>query len=254
MQRVLRLSILAIAVACCAVLERTWDAAAQKRALEFRPVLELFTSQGCSSCPPADALLGKLAKRTDVIALSLPVDYWDYLGWKDTLALPSNGRRQRDYAKLRGDGRVYTPQVVVSGVAEAIGHNTRQIDDAINSAHKQLSASAVRVVLDLANDSLVIKTEPAPSGSAHRYATVWLAHIRHQADVDIKRGENAGRTVTYYNIVQELVPIGMWRGDTVTLKLPKADLMQRGYDGCVVFLQKGTNGPILGAAAIGGWH
>ena len=254
MLRVLRWSIPAIAVAFCAILDRTWEASAQPRALEFRPVLELFTSQGCSSCPPADALLGKLAKRDDVIALSLPVDYWDYLGWKDTLALPSNGRRQRDYAKLRGDGRVYTPQLVVSGIAEAIGHNTAQIERAIQSAQKRLAASAVRVYLDQANDSLVIKTEDAPNGSSHRSATVWLAHIRHQADVHIKRGENAGRTVTYYNIVRELVPIGMWRGETVTLNLPKAELMQRGYDGCVVFLQKGTSGPILGAAVIGTWH
>lgn len=254
MLRVLRLSIPAIAVVCWAILDRTWEAAAQPRALDFRPVLELFTSQGCSSCPPADALLGKLAKRGDVIALSLPVDYWDYLGWKDTLALPSNGRRQRDYAKLRGDGRVYTPQVVVSGVSEAIGHNTAQIEAAIRVAQQQLAASAVRVILDQATDTLVIKTDTAPEGSAHRSATVWLAHIRREVDVAIKRGENAGRTVTYYNIVTELVPIGMWRGDVVTLKLPKAELMRRGYDGCVVFLQKGTSGPILGAAAIGGWH
>src|SRR5262249_17833856 len=99
-----------------------------------RAVLELFTSQGCSSCPAADKLLGELARDPSLGALSLPIDYWDYIGWKDTLAKPRHTARQRSYAKSRGDGEVYTPQVVINGVARAVGSEKDQIEKAIEQS------------------------------------------------------------------------------------------------------------------------
>ena len=104
-----------------------------------RPVVvELFTSQGCSSCPPADALLGRLAKRTDVIALSLPITYWDMLGWKDTLASEANTRRQKAYAAVMGHGAVYTPQIIVDGVLDVVGGRIASVEAAIEARRQNI--------------------------------------------------------------------------------------------------------------------
>src|SRR5262249_38071684 len=110
-----------------------------------RAVVELFTSQGCSSCPAADALLKRLADRDDLVALSLSVDYWDYLGWRDTLASPKFAERQRAYARARGDGAIYTPQAVVNGMAHVNGSDEGQIARAIERTSKALSVVPVRL-------------------------------------------------------------------------------------------------------------
>ena len=114
---------------------------AEMKVSESKGVVELFTSQGCSSCPAADALFVKLAKRSDLIVLTMPVDYWDYLGWKDTLATPGNTARQKAYAKSRGDGQVYTPQAVINGQIHVNGSSESQIENALRKTSGKADAS-----------------------------------------------------------------------------------------------------------------
>ena len=234
---------LAIAGAVVAVAAFGDDSRAQSRS---KSVVELFTSQGCSSCPPADALLEKYAARDDVVALSLPVDYWDYLGWKDTLASPLYSQRQRDYALTRGDREVYTPQVVVNGVAHAVGSDKRTIDRQISRTVRRQARVAVQLRPE--GDAVVVETGAAPRGLSKASGTIWLALVKKSEKVAIQRGENRGRKITYYNVVRELKPIGEWRGKATTLKIAKMDLKKLGVDGYVVLLQQGKTGRILGVA------
>ncbi len=219
---------------------------------QIRAVLELFTSQGCSSCPAADAVLDKLATRKDVIALSLPVDYWDYLGWKDTLASPKFSARQKYYAKERGDGRVYTPQMVVSGLTHVVGSSLEAIDSAILATERKFAASRVPVKVRLENGRVVIETGDAPAHSTTREATIWLAMVRRKADVKIDRGENRGRTITYSNVVRELTPVGMWSGKSSVVELSRDAIVEPGHgnEACVVLIQAGKGGPIIGATMV----
>jgi hypothetical protein len=216
-------------------------------------VVELFTSQGCSSCPTADALLQSYADRPDVIALTLPVDYWDYLGWKDTLASPKFSARQRAYAKARGDGRVYTPQVVVNGLKHTVGSSAREIDRAIAVTNPKIEPIRVGVTVRSANDHLVIGLEAARDASKVTEATIWLALISRKVEVQIKRGENHGRTVVYHNVVREWMPVGMWNGTAATIKLAHHAVKQSDVDGCAVIVQHGDAGPIVGAAMLQQW-
>jgi hypothetical protein len=216
-------------------------------------VIELFTSQGCSSCPTADALLESYADRPDVIALTLPVDYWDYLGWKDTLANPKFSARQRAYAKARSDGRVYTPQVVVNGLKHAVGSNAPDIDRAIAVTKSKIEAKGVGVTVRSANDHLVIDLEAARDPSKVTEATIWLALISRKVEVQIKRGENHGRTVVYHNVVREWMPVGMWNGAAATVRLAHHAVKQSDAEGCAVIVQHGDAGPIVGAAMLKQW-
>jgi hypothetical protein len=227
------------------------DAAVPSRTVsEPTAVLELFTSQGCSSCPTADAVLGRLAKRDDIIALSLSVDYWDYLGWKDTLANPKFSERQRAYGKARGDGKIYTPQLVVNGMTHVNGSNEGEIGRLIDKTTKTLSASRVPIRLSQDKDKLVVEAGAAPPGATPKDATLWLAVIAKDVTVPIERGENQGKTVTYNNVVRELIPIGMWNGKAMTVQLERHSFMQPGADRCAVLLQQGHAGPIVGAALL----
>lgn len=209
-------------------------------------MLELYTSQGCSSCPPADALMRKLAERKDVIALSLPVDYWDYLGWKDTLASSSYSERQRAYAHQRGDGLIYTPQLVVNGRTHVNGAKLEDIDAAIASTSEAFKTHRISVRIVTDQDKLVI-TVGARDGSAPS-ATIWLATIQRAAEVVVRKGENSGRTLTYANVVREMTPVGMWSGKAETIQLERQSVVRPGADACAVIVQKGKAGPILGAA------
>jgi hypothetical protein len=213
-----------------------------------KAVLELFTSQGCSSCPPADALLAELGKRPGYVTLSYSVDYWNYLGWRDTLSSAANSDRQRDYARMRGDGKVYTPQIVVDGVTHVNGANEAAIEMAMRNAAKRLEDSRVPVNMHAEGDTLVIGIGAAPEKSDQRSATIWLAIAKDGATVSITRGENRGKTLSYYHPVKELTPIGMWSGEAMTLRLPLKDLKTMGGDCLVALLQVENAGPILGAA------
>lgn len=216
-------------------------------------VIELFTSQGCSSCPTADALLESYANRPDIVALTLPVDYWDYLGWKDTLASPKFSARQRAYAKTRGDGRVYTPQVIVNGLKHAVGSSAADIDQAIAATKPTIEPARIGVAVKSVNDHVVIHVDAAPDAAKAGEATIWLALISRRVEVKIKRGENHGRSIVYHNVVREWMPVGMWNGAAATIKLAHHAIKQSDADGCAIIVQHGDAGPIVGAAMLQQW-
>ena len=156
-------------------------------------VLELFTSQGCSVCPPADALFAQFAKRPDILALTFNVDYWDYLGWKDTLANADNTDRQKQYAAARGDMQVYTPQVVVDGRTHVIGSDPKQVDKAITANTGLVS---IPLTLSSSTDAITVTVASAPRADLP-HATLWLVMYNPSVSVTIDRGENGGKTLTY---------------------------------------------------------
>lgn len=220
---------------------------------QAKTVIELYTSQGCSSCPPADKLLGKLAGRSDVIALTFPVDYWDYLGWKDTLASPAYSARQRAYAKARGDGQVYTPQVVIDGATHEVGSHASSIKRAISKSKEKLKSARVSLEMHTEDDRLIITVGAAPEGSRVKPATIWLALVKKSKSVKISRGENRGRTITYHRVVRHMTPVGHWKGEKVSIKLPKEHLQNTDADGCTVLLQQDSAGPVLAAVEMKNW-
>jgi hypothetical protein len=165
-------------------------------------VIELFTSQGCDSCPPADALLKTYADRKDVLALSFHVDYWDYLGWKDTLASAKFTERQRNYAKARNDGQVYTPQAVINGLSHVNGASARDVETALADTQSQVTPNRVPLRFWTDRGSIMIETGGADPAASAKDATVWLAVVQKSADVVIDRGENRGKTIHYVNIVR----------------------------------------------------
>jgi hypothetical protein len=212
-----------------------------------RPVVvELFTSQGCSSCPPADALLGRLAERKDVLALSLPITYWDMLGWKDTLASDANTRRQKAYATAMGRGGIYTPQMIVDGQSDIVGSRESAVEAAI--AAKSADMRAVPVALSATPRTLHIAIGADRSSDD---ATIWMFHILSKAAVHIGAGENEGKNITYRNIVRDVRAIGVWKGQAISLDLPRVDMISPPHDAVAVVVQDGNYGRIIGAAYIG---
>src|SRR5262249_13335355 len=213
----------------------------QPPATPRKAVVELFTSQGCSSCPAADALLERLAGRDDIVALSLSVDYWDYLGWKDTLASPKFTARQRAYARTRGDGAIYTPQMVVNGMTHVNGSDEAQVARAIDKTGRALVGGSVR--LSESDGRLVIETGGLAPGATGKDATIWVAVLAKSVEVPIERGENQGKTITYHNVVRELMPVGTWSGKPMTVELERSSFMPPGTERCAVLLQQGQAGP-----------
>lgn len=213
------------------------------------PVLvELFTSQGCSSCPPADAFMGELVERDGVVAISLPVDYWNYLGWEDTFAKPAHTERQRAYAEARGDMQVYTPQIVVGGTGHVVGSDRDAVNAAIAAASGQ---PGVELAISHDGSGLLLEV-PAAAAGGPSWGTLWLVMYDDAETVDIGRGENAGRSVTYHHIALEMHRLAMWRGEPLSIELPMMELEDVGADGCVVILQQdsgGLPGPVIGVAA-----
>ena len=216
-----------------------------------RPVVvEYFTSQGCSSCPPADAFLkDDLSKRDDVISLAYHVDYWDDLGWKDTFSQHSFTTRQYAYKRALSQrdedaGRVgvYTPQIVVEGKFAAVGSNRTTIDRAIKAARTDL----VNVPINVKHTNEEIHLTVGADEVAATPATLWLVSYLKSAPVTITRGENTGRTITYVNIVHNIRAIGHWDGRALSLTLPKLS-DNKTY---IVLLQSDQLGPILGAIRV----
>lgn len=210
-----------------------------------KPVLELFTSQGCSSCPPADALLQRDIARGDVLALSFSVDYWDRLGWKDTFASRANSERQRAYARSRGDGQVYTPQIVVNGRAHAVGSRQAEINTALIKTSQALKDERVALTAKLSDDLLTIHVGATHAGTQASSADVWLAAVQDRGLVDIKRGENANRKVAYHNVVREMRAIGVWNGEGRTFTIPRPELNRTCCQSVVVMVQAKDGGAIL---------
>jgi len=212
-----------------------------------KAVVELFTSQGCSSCPPADALLGELAEEPDVIALTLPVHYWDYLGWKDTLASPQHSERQRAYAEARGDRKVYTPQMVVNGLQHIVGNSRAKVEKAVEASRP----GALSLVTDasLARRGRGVVIEIGEAAARAEPADVLLAWIDRMASVKIDRGENTGREIRYYNVVRRMQVVGLWSGPTLTLQVEPIELSPGQRLAVLVQAREGGRpGAILGAA------
>lgn len=200
-------------------------------------VVELFQSQGCSSCPPANANLMAIASRPDVLALSFGVTYWDQLGWKDTFAQGAFTARQWDYARgLRHQG-VFTPQVVVNGRRDGVGANPSELTALIAAGDRGTSGPS----LTIARGRIVLGAGPAPAGGAD----VWLVRFDPRiVQVPVKRGENAGRTLPHRNVVRELVRLGRWTGAAQILAAPPA---RDPALSTAILVQQSGGGPILAA-------
>ncbi|MFQ6547762.1 DUF1223 domain-containing protein [Aestuariibius sp. 2305UL40-4] len=208
---------------------------------ETTVVVELFTSQGCSSCPPADAILREMAPRDDVIALALHVDYWDYIGWKDIFGDPAHTERQRAYARAAGERTVYTPQFVIAGQDHVVGIKPMKLVETI-MAHQAQPPAAV-VTLGREGDVLAIR---AVSADLSGPIEIHLFRYIPSEEVRIARGENRGRTLTYANIVSEWQIVGRWDPRTPFEKsVPVA-----GPEPVVVIAQRPEGGPIFGAARL----
>ncbi|MCB8819092.1 DUF1223 domain-containing protein [Microvirga rosea] len=218
-----------------------------------RAVIELFTSQGCSSCPPADALLASLARQSDLVALSFPVDYWDYLGWKDTLAQPLFTARQKGYAESRSDRQVYTPQIVVNGMKPCIGSDQARIEKSIQATNE--GRATLPVDVSLKEESGVVTISVAETAhTTQKRGEVWVLPVMRAQTVPIGRGENRGKTVTYANVVRGMTRVGEWQGGSARFEIPRSTA-QGDADGYVVLVQTAEGakpGPILGAAKGGG--
>ncbi len=212
-------------------------AKAPVRAAQEPVVVELFHSQGCSSCPPALANLNAIADRPDVLALSFGVTYWDYLGWKDSFASPRFTARQVDYAHHNGGNNVGTPQVWINGRSTIIGSNRAELDASIAQV-APLHGPAMKI----AGNRVQIDAGQAPIGGAD----IWLVRYDPRTvQVAIRAGENGGRTLTHRDVVHELTRIGRWTGTAQTLSIPApSDPAFR----TAVLLQTGLGGPLLGAA------
>ncbi|MCA3563292.1 MAG: DUF1223 domain-containing protein [Methylocystis sp.] len=234
-------TILAAAIAVAA------PAAAQTGAQpKPRAVIELFTSQGCSSCPPADKLMTELSRDPNLIVLTLPVDYWDYLGWKDTLAHAAFTQRQRAYSAVRGDRQVYTPQAVINGASHAVGSEKSAIDQAIISTKLQPGVLSVPVAIEKGDLGLTVNIAQSAGFSGH----VWVLSTVRERSVQIGRGENTGRNMTYTNVVRSLTRIGPWSGEAASIEIPKSAIAEDA-EGVVVLVQTGSEkkpGQIIGAA------
>ena len=208
-------------------------------------VVELFTSQGCNSCPPADALLGRLAARDDVVALGLHVDYWDYIGWKDTFARAEHGERQRAYARANGRRTVYTPEIVIDGRTHVVGSNPAAVERALARAR----SAGDKLDVGFESDGEYVTVKVSGASDAGR-AAVLLFRYDHRNKVEIARGENAGKTLAYHNVVREIRRLDTWNGENLSIMLPVGNLKTGGRDGCAVIVQREGNGAIIGAARL----
>ena len=212
-------------------------------AADDRPVVvELFTSQGCSSCPPADEILTELAGYEDVIALALHVDYWDYIGWKDIFGDPRNTRRQQGYAQAAEATTIYTPQFIVGGRDHIVGAKSMALMDLVRD--HMATPHTVHLEATRSGGHIVIEAE-AMAGQTQR-VDVHLVSILPQETVDVRRGENAGKRLTYSNVVSNWQELDQWDGrGTFNVRA-----RQDGSGPAVVILQAPNHGPILAAVRL----
>lgn len=209
-------------------------------------VLELYTSQGCKSCPPADANFARYANDPGVLALSFHVNYWDYMGWRDTLATQDNTDRQKAYRNSFNAGMIYTPQAIINGRTEVNGREAASIKSALDGSKLNV-ATAIRQ-LDDGRLSIEIGSGKKPENPVH----VVVFYFRDSVTIPISGGENAGQALTYRNTVSEINTIGMWDGTALKVELPASELKRKNASGCAVILQEtrpdNSLGPIHGAA------
>ena len=219
-----------------AIVALAYAAAAQGAS---RPaVVELFTSQGCSSCPPADGLLGELAGRSEVLALAFHVDYWDELGWRDRFELPQSSQRQSQYARQLGLASVYTPQLLIDGKDDVLGSDRRRVEQLLAAPRSGIPVSAT-----VQGDNLVVAVGAAartPGGE------VTLVSYLPEAVTAIGRGENSGRALREFNIVRSFLPLGSWRGAAITWRVKISSLPAEARF-VAVLVQESGPGAIIGA-------
>jgi len=214
-------------------------------------VVELFTSQGCNACPPADALMLELAHKPGILGLTYNVDYWDYLGWRDTLASADFTRRQQRYAAHRGDARVYTPQIIINGRHHVIGNKRRRVLELIEKERQEGDCRHVPLTMAVEGERLKVSAGAAPEKLRGREATLWVVTVLKEAEVEVPRGENRGKRLKYCNVVRKIVPAAMWKGAPLSLDLPRSELFVGGAETCAALLQLDEHGPIIGAARLG---
>lgn len=238
---------------CLAILLMLGASTAHAQEAEaLQGVVELFTSQGCSSCPPADKALETLAREGKVVALSYHVDYWNYLGWADTLASKDNTERQYAYARMFGRNGVYTPQAVLNGREHVNGADLSTIRERIASMPTEGNGLEVPVDIEVKNDELRIRVGPGEGK-----ANIVIAYFERERTINIDKGENRGKTVNYWHTVTDMETIGMWEGKETNLVLP-ADMLKKKKKagGCAVLLQRmksaDTPGAIVGATVLSG--
>ncbi len=211
-----------------------------------KTVVELFTSQGCSSCPPADTLLRELSKRPDIIALSIHVNYWDYIGWKDPFASDETTARQHLYAAALHQRYVYTPEMVIDGAHEVTGSNEAEVISLIDEAAKR-NGTRLRIAAKMTGKKIIVDL---PAGEAEEKASVWLLTMDHEHVTKVERGENSGRTLTDANVVREVKKLGEWTGKPIQLTADMDDEDDEDYAGCAILVQTGEIGPVIGAAVV----
>lgn len=211
------------------------------------PVLvELFTSQGCSSCPQADALAGRLSERDDVVVLSFHVNYWDYIGWSDPFASEQTTERQYGYARALGERNVYTPQMVIGGALPVVGSDERAVMRAIERAGRQLESAPTIRFSRRGNDLLV---ELGAAEAPRRPADVLLVRYADRRETDVPLGENAGRQLVNHHVVRDMQVVGQWDGGPGEIVLAGESFAagEPGRDGCALFIQRTGQGGILAA-------
>jgi len=216
-------------------------------------VVELFTSQGCSNCPKADRAIESLAGRNDVVTVAYHVDYWNYMGWQDTLSAKENTERQYGYAKTLGIKNVFTPQIVLNGVHDTKVTNPDRLVDELGRLNGTPEGMPVSVSAELSREEMTINIGDGSVAGIDK-ADVVVAYFRKHSTVEIQKGENQGKKIVYRNAVTKLETVGIWEGKALTVKLPAAVLAKRGFDGCAILLQShdrdNNPGRILGAAAL----
>jgi hypothetical protein len=213
-------------------------------------VIELFTSQGCSDCPAADRIVAELARRTDVLALSLPITYWDMLGWKDTFATEANTYRQKSYAKTMNRSGIYTPQIIVDGKLDVVGNQRERVMSAIASRHAQIATETpINLALGIGSGRVAIAIPAATRTKEKTLATIWVMRTLSNATVNVQQGENKNHKLSYANLVRELHRAGEWTGEAMKIDVPMTTGKSR-HDGIAVVLQSNDYGQILAAAMI----
>jgi hypothetical protein len=210
-------------------------------------VVELFTSQGCSSCPPADAYLTQLSKDSAILALSMHVDYWNGLGWKDPFSSATVTARQRSYARNLDAHYVYTPQMVVMGAAHAVGSKRSEVARLIAEARARMAPGPAVEIDHVTRNALTIRVG---AGRMTGRATVWLVSYDTRHETKVAAGENGGRTLVYSNVVRGIRSVGNWDGSATSLTVNITEEMDDGYQNCAVLVQAGEIGPIIASASM----
>ena len=245
MVKLIRMALLFVALAATPIFTPIFAPGAALAADKLPVVVELYTSQGCSSCPPADKFMGELTKRRDILGLTFHVDYWDYIGWKDPFARPENTTRQKQLSHQLGLRHIYTPQMIIHGAFNAVGSSRWDVDRAISQTRKfpQLSIGLKHGKGGQLNISIPASADKEP-------AKIYLVAFDDKHTTSVKRGENGGKKLSYFNVVRDMKQIGTWSGQAATLNVKLTGMMNAGRSACAVLIQSERSGHILGAAQI----